>query len=112
MKLKKRRFSREFKTQVCEEIEQGLKTQAQASREYMIGSNLISQWMSKYRKDPVNCFQGSGNSTHISSSEARTKELEAALGRAVLENKILKDANALLKKRQLEQRRFTKWYSN
>ncbi len=108
MKLKKRRFSREFKIQVCEEIEQGLKTQAQASREYMIGSNLVGQWLSKYRKDPINCFQGSGNSNHIGVNEARTKELEAALGRAILENKILKDANTLLKKRQLEQRRFTK----
>ena len=100
MKLKKRRFSREFKIQVCEEIDQGLKTQAQASREYMIGSNLIGQWMSNYRKDPTGCFQGSGNSVNTRSSvnEARTKELEAALGRATLENKILRDANALLKK--------------
>lgn len=110
MKLKKRRFNREFKIQVCEEIDQGLKTQAQASREYLIGSNLIGQWMSKYRKDPIGCFVGSGNSIKVgvSANEARTKELEAALGRAVLENKILKDANAFFKKRQLEQRRFIK----
>lgn len=110
MKLTKRRFNREFKIQVCEEIDQGLKTQAQASREYMIGSNLIGQWMSRYRKNPVGCFPGSGNSTYagISVDQARVKELEAALGRATLENKILKDANTLLKKRQLEQRRFTK----
>jgi|SaaInlStandDraft_4_1057021.scaffolds.fasta_scaffold245657_2 transposase-like protein len=110
MKLKKRRFNREFKIQVCEEIDQGLKTQAQASREYMIGSNLIGQWMSRYRKDPSNCFPGSGSSTYIgvSTDEVRVKELEAALGRATLENKILRDANALFKKRQLEQRRFTK----
>lgn len=108
MKLKKRSFSREFKIQVCEEIEQGLKTQAQASREYLIGSNLISQWLSKYRKNPSSCFQGSGNSIlGTNTNEVRTKELEAALGRAVLENKILRDANTLLKKRQLEQRRFT-----
>ena len=109
MKRAKRQFNKEFKTSVCEEIEQGLKTQAQASREYMIGSNLISQWQAKYRKDPLNCFSGRGNQTQLGvNNEARTKELEAALGRATLENKILKDANTLLKKRQLEQRRFTK----
>ncbi len=110
MKLQKRRFNREFKIQVCEEIEQGLKTQAQASREYIIGTNLIGQWMSRYRKDPAGCFPGSGSSTHIGVGvdKARVKELEAAFGRATLENKILKDANTLLKKRQLEQRRFTK----
>ncbi|MBU0974232.1 hypothetical protein KKD03_00835 [Patescibacteria group bacterium] len=101
MKLKKRRFSREFEIQVCEEVDQGLKTQAQASREYMIGSNLIGQWMNKYRKDSINCFPGSGSSAHTLTSidKARVKELEAALGRATLENKILKDANTLLKKK-------------
>jgi len=109
MKRTKRQFNREFKTSVCEEIEQGLKSQAQASREYMIGSNLISQWQAKYRKDPLNCFSGRDNQALTGvNNEARTKELEAALGRATLENKILKDANTLLKKRQLEQRRFTK----
>ena len=110
MKRTKRQFNKEFKTSVCEEIELGVKTQAQASREYMIGSNLISQWQAKYRKDPLNCFSNSGNQNQngATSNEARTKELEAALGRATLENKILKDANTLLKKRQLEQRRFTK----
>jgi len=109
MRLAKRTFSRDFKIQVCEEIEQGLKTQAQASREYSIGSNLISQWAKEYRKDPVNCFSGkSGKHRGFHSDDARTKELEAALGRAVLENKILKDANDFLKRRQVRKRKFTK----
>lgn len=53
MKLTKRNFNREFKIQVCHEVESGLKTQAQASREYMVGSNLISQWIKQYRQDPM-----------------------------------------------------------
>ena len=85
MKLKKRNFSREFKIQVCEEVEQGLKTQAQASREYMIGSNLISQWIKQYRENPVNCFKKSRiNQAGLNLEAARVKELEAALGRATL----------------------------
>jgi transposase-like protein len=109
MKLTKRSFNREFKISVCEEIEHGLKTQAQISREHMIGSALISQWLGQYRKDPLGCFKGRGfHRATINSDEARVKELEAALGRATLENKILRDANLLLKKMQLEQRKFTK----
>lgn len=108
MKLTKRNFSREFKLSVCEEIDQGLKTQAQASREYMIGSNLISQWTRQYRENPLGCFKRGLSSAGIGSDQARTKELEAALGRATLENKILKDANTLLKKMALGQKGFTK----
>jgi len=109
MKLTKRQFNREFKLSVCEEIEQGLKTQAQASREYMIGTNLISQWISDYRKDPINCFQGSGvNKLNMDSQEIRIRELEIALGRATLENKLLKEANILLKKIQQRNKSFTK----
>lgn len=107
MKLKKRRnFNREFKFQVCHEIETGLKTQAQASREHMIGSSLISQWMKQYRQDPINCFPG--NRKHpVNTQTAKIKELEAALGRATYENQVLREANALLKKIQTE-RKFTK----
>ncbi len=109
MKLKKRSFSREFKIQVCQEVESGLKTQAQASREYMIGSNLISQWMKQYRHDPINCFPGSrSKQANTDRQSAKIKELEAALGRATLENQILREANELLKKIQMGQSKFTK----
>lgn len=109
MKLVKRNFNREFKLQVCHEVESRLKTQAQASREYMIGSNLISQWIKQYRQDPVNCFAGSRSTQSGTNNESiRVKQLETALGRATLEIQILKEANTLLKKIQLEQRRFTK----
>ena len=109
MKLVKRNFSREFKLQVCHEIDSGLKTQAQASREYMVGSNLISQWMQQYRQDPVNCFAGSGvHQSGVKNESTRIKQLEAALGRATLENQILREANEILKKIQINQNKFTK----
>lgn len=109
MKLKKRTFDREFKLQICREVESGLKTQAQASREHMIGSNLISQWIKQYRQDPINCFPGSRSKrSRVQGEAARIKRLEAALGRATLENQILREANTLLKKIQMEQNKFTK----
>lgn len=106
MKLARRIFDREFKLQVCHEIESGLQTQAQVSREHGLGANLISRWLQEYRQKPANCFFG--NQKHVQDSQAaRIKELEAALGRTTYENQVLKEANALLKKIQLE-RRFTK----
>lgn len=109
MKLAKRHFSREFKLQVCHEVESGLKTQAQASREYMVGSNLISQWIKQYRQDPVDCFAWSGSHQSGAKNEStRIKQLEAALGRATLENQILQEANEFLKKIQISQNKFTK----
>ncbi|MEA2056308.1 MAG: hypothetical protein U9O78_01140 [Patescibacteria group bacterium] len=106
---KKRSFSREFKIQICQEGESRLKTQAQASREYMSGSNLISQWMKQYRQNPVNCFPGSrSKQTQTNQEAARTKELEAAFGRATLENQILREANALLKKIEMEENKIKK----
>lgn len=109
MKLAKRNFNREFKLQVCHEVESGLKTQAQASREYMVGSNLISQWLKQYRQDPVNCFAGSGvHQSGVNNESIRIKQLETALGRATLENQILREANDVLKKIQISQNKFTK----
>ena len=109
MKLAKRNFNREFKLQVCQEVESGLKTQAQASREYMVGSNLISQWMKQYRQDPVNCFAGNGShQSGVKNESTRIKQLEVALGRATLENQILREANEILKKNQISQNKFTK----
>lgn len=106
MKLTKRIFHREFKLQVCHEIETGLKTQAQICREYSLGANMIGRWLQEYRQDPINCF--SGNRKYpIDTQETKIKELEAALGRATYENQVLKEANALLKKVS-QGRRFTK----
>lgn len=103
MKLKKRSFSREFKLHVCQEVESGLKTQAQVSREHRIGANLISRWVKEYRKDPINCFAGRSKYP-VDTQAAKIKELEAALGRATYENQILREANEILKKMQVAKR--------
>lgn len=108
MQLAKRKFSREFKIQVCEDVESKLKTQSEVIREYSLAPSVLSKWLAEYRKNPSNCFLGSGvNKYPVNSGEVRIKALEAALGRATYENQVLKEANALLKKASME-RRFTK----
>jgi len=97
MRLTKRKFTREFKVQICEEIEAGLKTQAQINREYQLSEGLVGKWLYEYRKDPVNCF--SKSKYQVTSQEAKISQLEAALGRTVLENEILKKMNTELKKK-------------
>jgi len=106
MQLAKRSFNREFKIQVCEEIESKLKTQAQVIREHSLATSLISKWMREYRSDPNGCFTRR-EKYPVSIQDVKIKALEAALGRATYENQVLKEANALLKKVSME-RRFTK----
>jgi transposase-like protein len=106
MKQIKRKFDREFKLKTCEEIETGIKTQAQVVREYSIAPNLVSRWIKEYRQNPMGCFFGKSK-YQVDTQKIKIKELEAALGRATYENQILKEANVFLKKVSQE-RRFTK----
>ncbi len=109
MRLTQRKFTREFKIKVCEEINSGVKTQSQVGRENSLGDSLLVRWMHEYRQNPTGCFMGTGKypTNRHSAEELKIKELEAALGRATYENQILKEANVLLKKASME-RRFTK----
>lgn len=83
------------------EIESGIKRQAEACREYSLSPNTVSSWIADYREDPDGCFPGtpSENGNSNNSNDVKVKELEAALGRATMENELLKKANSALKKR-------------
>lgn len=105
MSLKRRKFDREFKLQVCREMDTGIKTRVQIEREYELSENLAGKWLQEYRHDPNNCFTGTGSL--VSRDEARISQLEAALGRMTLENELLKKAIGQLRSR-LSQRSFTK----
>lgn len=106
MRLAKRKFTREFKIHVYEEVESKVKTQAEVIREYSLAPSVLSGWVTAYRKDPNGCFTGR-EKYPMDTSAAKIKELEAALGRATYELQVAKEANVLLKKVSME-RRFTK----
>jgi len=97
MRLKRRKFTSEFKVRVCQEMESGIKTQAQINREYQLSEGLAGKWLYEYRRDPVNCFTNSRY--QVTRKEAKMSQLEAALGRMVMENEILKKVNQELKKK-------------
>lgn len=93
MQLNRRKFSKEFKLQVINEVDAG-KTQAQAAREYQISDNLICKWRQEYLKDPSRAFSGNGNTYK---EEARIAQLERMVGKLTMENDFLKKVLAQLR---------------
>ena len=91
-RAKRRIFSREFKLQVIREVESGVKTTAQAAREYQLTQHTISKWRREHRRYKDRAFSGQGR-TRLPASrreDARVAELERMVGRLTMENDILK----------------------
>lgn len=92
MSSTKRKFSRDFKIKIVQEVESGVKTRAQITREYELSEGIIAKWVSAYRANPQGAFTGHGN-TQVSGEDklkAKIHELEWALGRKTMEVEILK----------------------
>lgn len=86
MSRNRRKFTKEFKLQVLNEIAAGKKI-SQAAREHLIHETVIHRWRNEYEKNPGHVFSGNGN---ISSMEAKIAELERMVGRLIMENDLLK----------------------
>ena len=89
--MKHRRIhTREFKLEVCSQIEIGQMSQAQACREHRLSATLLSRWLQEFRDAGIHAF---GNSAREElDKDRRIAQLEQALGQAHLEIKILKSA--------------------
>jgi|SRR3989344_8363381 len=90
MSSTKRKFTREFKIQVVQEVESGLKTRAQATREYELSEGMINKWISAYRDNPQTAFTGHLQVNEAGKLKSKVRELEWVLGRKTLEAEILK----------------------
>ncbi len=99
-----RRYTRDFKVSIVQEIEAG-KPVAQAARENDIHPSLIARWRIAYSEDPENAFRGQGVAYK---EEARIAELERVIGRLYAENEFLKKALTTLKKRIQEEMKRTR----
>ena len=82
---KQRSFNSEFKRQVVEEYLSGVSTAAQLCRRHSISSGLLFYWKKQYVK---NSFEV--DSAREAALEERINQLEQALGKAYLENELLK----------------------
>ena len=97
MSVTKRKFSREFKIQVVQEVESAVKTRAQATREYELSEGMINKWIYTYRANPQTAFTGKSQTNEASRLKSKIKELEWCLGRKTLEVEILKETLAILR---------------
>ncbi len=92
--VSRRNFSREFKLEVCRSVESGSIGKGQACRTHAIGASLLKQWLEQFQAKGEEAFTGSDWRVASQTPESRTRELEAALGRAHLEIELLKEALA------------------
>lgn len=67
---------------------------AQACRQHALSATLVTNWQVQYRAKGDEAFTGGDWRASTQSPESRTRELEAALGRAHLEIELLKEALA------------------
>jgi transposase-like protein len=90
----KRTFSREFKRQIASQALAGEKGMAQLCREYGLCQTLVRRWREQYQQLGEAAWPDSLHPIEAAEldAEGRIAELEAALGRAHLENELLRRA--------------------
>lgn len=95
----KRSFSREFKLQVVRQLVSGEKHFAQLCREHNLCQTLLRRWREQYDQRGENAWldQDAGRLVDPE-AQSRIAALEAALGRATLENEFLRHALQLTRK--------------
>ncbi len=90
---RRRRFSPEFKVRVVLELVSGVKTQAEACREYSLSPQTISRWKTEFVEKAPQLFR---NKEHDSAEQVRIAELERMVGRLSLELEVAKKVSAML----------------
>jgi transposase len=104
--MKKRVFSREFKLDVVRQWLGGQKRLSQRCREPNLGDTLVRRWREQYELRGEHAWLDSEErDPALQDAEARIAQLEAALGRATLENEFLRHALKTAEKGGLSPRR-------
>lgn len=89
----RRKFTPGFKTQVVLEVLTGMKSSAQAGREYQIKDSLLYRWKQEFLEQAPRIFEL--GKTHDPCA-ARIAELERLVGQLTMELEIAKKASRLL----------------
>ena len=91
--MAKRSFSREFKLQVVRQLISGEKRFAQLCREHSLCQTLLRRWREQYEQRGENAWREPDEAQRVDQdAHSRIAALEAALGRATLENEFLRHA--------------------
>jgi transposase-like protein len=92
-----RKFTREFKLDVCRQLESGAKRPSQVVREYGLAAPLVSVWRSEFKQRGENAFtpkERPDPPATRSELEQKIAELERICGQLYLENELLKKLGA------------------
>ena len=90
----RRTFTKEFKLQVLEEVDDGV-PMAELSRRYNLSRTTIWKWRQSLKDSPQNPFPGKG--VQPNSASKKVAEMERLIGRLTMENDFLKNALSRLK---------------
>jgi transposase-like protein len=97
--MTKRSFSREFKLQVVRQLVSGEKRFAQLCREHNLCQTLLRRWRDQYDQRGENAWLDREDGRLVDpEAQTRIAALEAALGRATLENEFLRHALQVARK--------------
>ena len=97
--MTKRTFTREFKLSVARQLVTGEKRISQVCREHALCQTLVRKWREQYEQQGENAWLNQDQGGLVGEDPAaRIAALEAALGRATLENHFLRHALATLRK--------------
>jgi transposase len=89
--MPRRTFSPEFKLQIVSQIQSGEKRLAQLCREHAICETVVRRWVQQHQEQGENAWRSPAAPVERT-LQARIAELEASLGRAHLENELLRRA--------------------
>lgn len=89
--VSRRSFSREFKLASCHEILSGAKSKAQLCRELGLCPGVVDRWVDQFKALGADAFPNSGKPFQIQEAN-QIKELQAMIGRLMMENEFLKAA--------------------
>ncbi len=97
--MTKRSFSREFQLQVVRQLVSGEKRFAQLCREHNLCQTLLRRWRDQYDQRGENAWLDREDGRLVDpEAQTRIAALEAALGRATLENEFLRHALQVARK--------------
>lgn len=90
MAKERRAFSKEFKLQILEEVDDGVPI-IELCRRYKLTRSTVWRWQQSLMKKPDDPFPGKGHHTQ-SDSKKKVAELERMVGRLTMENDFLRSA--------------------
>jgi transposase len=91
MRLKAKKYTREFKFKIVREVQAG-KSRMQVAREYDIHPNNVDRWLKQYELYGDDAFVGAGYVYPHTTDESIVADMEKKIGQLTMENDLLKKA--------------------